>query len=78
MHVAYEHIRLVPSNDLAKQITESYLKDEIADVDHQGVQSLESLEGSETNDIYEDIFGTNSYMEEIEELQPIETSTTLM
>lgn len=31
MRVAYEHVRLVPSKDLAKDITESYIEDDIAD-----------------------------------------------
>lgn len=78
MRVAYEHIRLVSSDELAKAITESYLEDEIANTDLNGLQALDSLERDDAKDVYEDIFGTDSHMDDFEQLQPIGASTTLL
>lgn len=33
MRAAYEHIRPIQSNDLAKQMNEIYLEDDLADAD---------------------------------------------
>lgn len=79
MRVAYEHIRLVPSDELAKEITESYLEDEIADTDTTGLKTLESLDrDDDSSNAYEDIPGTDTDMDDIEKPRSLDTSTSLM
>lgn len=60
MRVAYEHVRLVPSNELAKQISESFIEEDIADADANNVRTIEEMTSKDKDNVYEDIFGTES------------------
>lgn len=78
MRVAYEHIRLIPSDDLEKEITGSYLEEDIVDINHEELRTPESIESNETETLYKEIFGTDSDIEDGEELKPIGVASTLL
>lgn len=78
MRVAYEHIRLIPSNKLAKAITETYLEDDIANENPHELKSLKELEVGKEKDIYSEIFGDDSDLDEEEELKPIGSASTIL
>lgn len=78
MRVAYEHIRLIASNDLAKKITETYLEEEIASMGNEDLKTLTDLENNKEKDIYTEIFGDDSDSDDEVELQPIGSASTLL
>lgn len=77
MRVAFEHIRLIPSSSLAREITETYLEDEISEQDTNDIKTIEEMSTTDTDNIYTDIFGDESDTDEEEELKPIGTAASL-
>lgn len=43
MRVAYEHVRPISSNEIARQITESYVEDKIANTDPTELKTIEKM-----------------------------------
>lgn len=65
MRVAYEHIRLVPSNEIAKEITQNLLEDYMAETDPKDIKTIEQMTDDDRY-LYEDVFGTDSDIEKEE------------
>lgn len=78
MRVAYEHIRLVPNNELAKAIVQSTLEDDIAETDTSELKTMEEMILDDHHDIYEEILGNDSDMEDVKDLKPIGASSSLL
>lgn len=79
MRVAYEQVRIVPSNEIAKEILESFLEDYIADNQHEDLKTIDQMtehDNTTDNDTYKEIFGSDSDTDDDEDLQPIGTSCT--
>lgn len=49
MHLAYEHFRIRPSDDVAKKITDSFLENFIADTNHTETKKLEEMKTNATD-----------------------------
>lgn len=77
MRVALEHIRQLPDNSLSKEITETYLEDEMCEQSTARVKTIDEMSHKQTENIYTDIFGDESYTDEDEELKPIRAATML-
>lgn len=69
MRVAYEHIRFVPNNEIAKEIAEGYVEDEIANTDHGTIKKIDQMSVNTKYDLYEEIFGHDRDPEDMEELR---------
>lgn len=78
MQCSYQHVRLMPSDDLAKNITDSFLEDYIADTKHTETKKLEKMETKDTDDLYEIVFGNDIDTDRDEDLQPIGTARTML
>lgn len=77
MRVAYEHISLIPTNDLAREITESYMEDSLAENSADRLQTIKYIYINEDETVYNDIFGEDSDFDDDEKLQPIGTAAAL-
>lgn len=69
--------RLIPSNKLAREITETYLKDAISSQDEVKLKTIEEMSITVREDIYQKIFGDESDVEQEEELKPIGKAASL-
>lgn len=70
MRVAYEHIRLAPNNQLAEDMVEISLEDEISDKKWNGLSTEDNLEKSTQGNIASKIFGDNDEnVSDVEELR---------
>lgn len=78
MRVAYEHVRLVPSNEISNKISESLIEEYIADIDTNNVRTLEGMSSQKNHNVYQDIFGTESESDEDKELEPIGTERSML
>lgn len=78
LRVAFEHIRLVSSKERAKQIYESFMEEDIAETDRNGLKPIEKMTDSDEKDLYEDILGTETDNDDDEELRPIGTTNSML
>lgn len=78
MRVAYEHVRLMPSGDLAKEITEGSLEEFISETDTSTIKTIDDMTSHRNEDIYADIFGSDNESDEDDELQPIGTARAML
>lgn len=78
MRVAYEHVRLAPSNEIAKQITETLLEDFIAEANPSETKTLDEMTTAGSQKMYTHIFGSDTDTDEDEKLRPIGTARAML
>lgn len=73
-----EHVRLISSSDIARHITETFVEDYIAEANPAELITIEDMTTPGNENIYEDMFGSESDYPSDEHPKPIGTVQAIL